>query len=132
MPSLVELLIFGPGSTCSLPLKWYTLGRRMFKKNWAGQCAEKFGSMTRFKIMERMSSPPAGRDFFSNFPITATEKRRVPIKMPEIIVENRVMLCAGSDTTQSALTYTMFCTQPIQKSSAHFVRYSKRLCPPSK
>ena len=91
-----------------LPLKWYTLGRRVFKRTWAGQCAENFGSMTRFKIMERMSSPPAGRDLFSHFPITATDKRPVPMKMPEIIAENQVMLSAGSDTTQPALTYTMF------------------------
>ena len=91
-----------------LPLQWYKLGRRIFKKTWSGQCAENFGSMTRFKVMERMSTPPAGRDLFSHFPIQATEKRPVPMKLPEIIVENQVMLSAGSDTTQSALTYTMF------------------------
>ena len=91
-----------------LALKWYTPGRRVFKRAWAGQCAENFGSITQFKIMERMSSPPAWREWFSHFPITATEKRRVPMKMPEIIVENQGRLSAGSDTTQSALTYIMF------------------------
>ena len=45
-----------------------------------------------------MSTPPAGRDLFSHFPVQATE----------IIVENQVMLSAGSDTTQWALTYSMF------------------------
>jgi benzoate 4-monooxygenase len=91
-----------------LPQWWYQKGRQLFKNTWWGQCAQNFGSMVRFKVHERLSSPPPAKDLFSHYPVTATEKRPTPMKLPEIESENQVMLSAASDVTQGAITYTMY------------------------
>lgn len=91
-----------------LPSWWYVQARRLFKKTWQGQCAENFGGITRFKVQERLRSGPSEKDLFSHYPITPTEKRPIPMKLPETVIENQVMLSAATDVTQSALTYTMY------------------------
>jgi benzoate 4-monooxygenase len=91
-----------------LPPWWYKKARSLLKNTYWGKCADNFGGMTRFKIQERLQSPPPAQDLFSHYPMTATEKRPIPMKLPETISENQVILSAASDVTMGAITYTMY------------------------
>ncbi|KAL1888578.1 hypothetical protein Sste5346_009447 [Sporothrix stenoceras] len=71
-------------------------------------CGDNFTGMARYLAVQRLTKPPAVPDLFSHLPVTATEKRPDPMQMEEIVAESAVMLNAGNDTTQSALTNTVY------------------------
>lgn len=95
---------------------------------WMGrnQAADKFTGMARYGTVQRLKNGPKGTDFFTFFPLEATEKRPVPMSVPDIVAEctsflnagkpswmqsetkNRTKYATGNDTTQISLTNTMF------------------------
>ncbi|CAK7246249.1 MAG: hypothetical protein STHCBS139747_007873 [Sporothrix thermara] len=88
---------------------WYGLFRRqLLAWTFRSRCGDNFTGMARYLATQRMQHPPAAPDLFSNLPVTASAKRPDPMALDEIIAESAVMLNAGNDTTQSALTNTMF------------------------
>lgn len=88
------------------------------------QAADKFTGMARYGTVERLKNGPDGTDFFTFFPLEATEKRPVPMSVPDIVAECTSFLNAGrsdhrrhdyridcrvgNDTTQISLTNTMY------------------------
>ncbi|CAM1500394.1 Fc.00g095560.m01.CDS01 [Cosmosporella sp. VM-42] len=88
---------------------WFNLVKNNFL-SWTdgNKCAHRFTGMARYLAMKRLENKPAEPDLFSNLPTQPSEKHPVPMSLNEIIAESSVMLNAGNDTTQSALTNTMF------------------------
>lgn len=72
-------------------LRWAT---RWMSRN---QAADKFAGMARYGTMERLKNGPVSTDFFTFFPLKATEKRPVPMTIPEIVAECTSFLNAGKD-----------------------------------
>lgn len=80
----------------------------LLKHTHGKQSAENSYSIAKYKIMERIRSPPAEPDLFSNLPVTPTEKRPNRMPLHEIVAECATMMDAGNDTTQTSLTNLMY------------------------
>lgn len=59
-------------------------------------------------INKRLKHTPNEPDLFSSLPMGPAEKQRMLITPEEILAESGVILNAGKDTTQSALTNTIY------------------------
>ncbi|OAA56310.1 Cytochrome P450 [Niveomyces insectorum RCEF 264] len=112
---------------------WYDLLRnKLLGWTFGGRCGDNFTSMARYLATQRLRYPPGSAkpstsggsetsavsinntfedglaDLFSYIPTEPTPKRPVPMQLNEIVAESSVMLNAGNDTTQTALTNTVF------------------------
>jgi len=91
-----------------LPAAWNKAAKILLKHTYGKQSAENFYSMAKYKIMERIRSPPAELDLFSSLPITPTEKRPNRMPLHEIVAACATMMDAGNDTRQTSLTNLMY------------------------
>ncbi|THC94257.1 hypothetical protein EYZ11_006266 [Aspergillus tanneri] len=87
-----------------LPLFAYNIFRLLTSMSKLTRSAEDFGNIARHKTNKRLKFSPEEPDIFSQFPVEADEKGRMPLPMWEIVAESSVMLNAGNDTTQTTLT----------------------------
>ncbi|OIW31920.1 cytochrome P450 [Coniochaeta ligniaria NRRL 30616] len=88
---------------------WFDLVKnKLLAWTFASKSGPYFTGMARHLATQRLRNPPKEPDLFSNLPTHSSEKRPVPMSRDEILAESSVMLNAGNDTTQSALTNTMY------------------------
>jgi benzoate 4-monooxygenase len=88
---------------------WFNVVKnKLLAWTFGGVSGRRWAGMARHLAAERLRSPPADPDLFSNLPVTATDKHPDPMTPDEIVAESGVMLNAGNDTTQSTLTNVMY------------------------
>ena len=80
----------------------------LLKDTHGKQGAENFYSMANYQVMERIRSPPAKPDLYSNLSVTPTEKRPNRMPLHEIVAACATMMDAGNDTRQTSLTNLMY------------------------
>ncbi|ERS96702.1 hypothetical protein HMPREF1624_06911 [Sporothrix schenckii ATCC 58251] len=93
--------------------RWYALVKGVLLSWTAGRrCGDDFSGMARHLAVQRLArtaDASEAADLFAHLPVTATAARPAPMPFDEIVAESTVMLNAGNDTTQSALTNTVYC-----------------------
>lgn len=104
-----------------LPGAWCKLAQILVKYTHGKQSAENFYSMADHQVTERLRSPPAEPDLFSNLPTPPSEKRPNPMPLHEIVAECTTMMDAGNDTTQTSLTNLTYqlAPNPEKQSKLH-------------
>ena len=90
-----------------LPEAWYKLAQILFKYTHGKESAENFYAMANHQVIQRLRSPPAQPDLFSNPPVKPTEKRPDTMPLHEIVAEFTTKMDAGNDTVQTSLTNLM-------------------------
>ena len=91
-----------------LTTEWYNIARQVFKPVWGQRAGDYFVGMSKHLVNQRIRKKPAEPDLFSSLPLTATEKRPVPMTFDQVHAESTTMLDAGNDTTQISLTNMMY------------------------
>jgi benzoate 4-monooxygenase len=87
-----------------LPRGWYQVARKVLSSTFSQRAGDYFSGMAKWLVKERLRSNPTEPDLFSSLPITASEKRPVPMTFDQVHAECTTMLDAGNDTTQISLT----------------------------
>lgn len=81
--------------------------RKLFANHPYRKAGGRFEDIVYHHTMKRLRSEEAGDDFFSKL-LVNSKGEELNLEMGEILAESGVILNAGSDTTTSALTSTLF------------------------
>lgn len=107
--SLIDSLHLSMSINTSLGMEpsLLTYTKRIFANHPNRKAGSRFEDIVYHHTMQRLHNPDPDDDFFAKL-LTNSKGEKLNLEMGEILAESGVILNAGSDTTTSALTSTLF------------------------